>query len=96
MKVIQFPLELDASWDIYNEEAASDGDPPWYAWLVVGQRDVALPAGFFSNCWDMTLQTETENSDMTFCPGTGIVSWVTSQRGGADMQSWVLYWMGET
>jgi hypothetical protein len=96
MKVIQFPLEIDASWNIYNEEAASDGDPPWYAWLVVGQRDVALPAGFFNNCWDMTLQTETEDSNMTFCPGTGIVSWVTTQRGGTDTQSWLLYWMGET
>lgn len=96
MKIVQFPLELDASWNVYNEEAASDGDPPWYAWLVVGQRDVAIPAGFFSDCWSMTLQTETEDSDMTFCPGAGIVSWVTMQRGGTDSQRWILYWMGET
>lgn len=89
LKLVQFPLEVDASWPAVAEDS-SDA-----AWLVTGQEDVAAPAGFFSGCWNLTLQTELENSQMTFCPGAGIVSWDNIRQGETDIQSWVLYWMGE-
>ncbi|MCB8923114.1 MAG: hypothetical protein H6662_16120 [Ardenticatenaceae bacterium] len=93
IKIFQFPIGLDASWDAWQDY--SGNSPGWYGWVVSDIKDVITPAGYFTDCWQMFMMTQPDSSTMSICPGTGIVEWAGFQHGPIDDTSWVLYWMGE-
>lgn len=93
IKIFQLPIGLDASWDAFQNYSADS--PGWYSWVVQDIEDVITPAGYFTDCWKMFLNTGRDHSTMSICPGVGIVELASFHHGTINDPLWVLYWMGE-
>jgi hypothetical protein len=65
--VFDFPFEIGKEW------LAFDIDMPWYTWKVDTKQEISTPAGTFSDCYSLVLNTRPDTTQKWFCEGIGIV-----------------------
>ena len=64
-----FPLDIGLQWIGLGE------DFPEYRWYVDTIEDVITPAGYFQDCYKLSLWTRPDSSYIWFKPGIGIVKY---------------------
>ena len=86
--MLRWPITAGQKWDAFGDVA--EDFKGIYFWEVLKQGDVTVPAGHFTDCFQLTLLTGPDDSTDWFCPGVGMVSKEYHHHGTVDIRYWEL------
>ncbi len=82
-----FPMQVGDEWGSADMLARKDG---FYVWRVEAQENITVPAGCFTDCYQLALWTLPDDTHIGFCPGTGMVSYKYHHHGSVHDGEWRL------
>lgn len=86
--MLRWPIATGQKWDAFGDVA--EDFKGVYFWKVLKQGDITVPAGHFTDCFQLTLMTGPDDSIDWFCPGIGMVSREYHHHGTVDIRYWEL------